>query len=228
MNKIAFLTGYLDKISSKNVLLIHGWNSNAKELKKLADMLKARGKIPKVLEYPYTLPGEKIVNDYIKPFLSNNEGADVVTHSAGGDLVRKAYNTGGVQKGRRTVMIAPPIGGSHLAKIKNILNKIIGKNDKFVEDLVPGSDFLKNIKPNKGDIAVIKGKWKGDGESIGARLKHTLVNIFNKNNDSILTDKQVSLPEASSYKTFPFSHSRLIEEPSVADSLVSYLDKGTF
>lgn len=237
MNKIAFLDGYMSK-EARNVLLIHGWNRGPEVFDALSKSLKSQGHTVQALSYPSTkLSAAEIADKYITPFLKSNQGADVVTHSAGGMLTRlAAQKDPSLLTGRRTVMVAPALGGSILAIIQRILNKIPGlekfkfkRFDPILTDLSPGSKTLKSIAdPIPGQVGVIRGTGSPTSKkTLQQKIEGKILDLFGKHDGVVLT-KHTDIPGAKSVAEVPYDHTPMLGEAEVIGKINDFLNKGRF
>lgn len=229
MNKEAFIRGYMHK-EAKNVLLIHGWNRGSEVFDTLAKKLAARGHTVKALDYPSnTLSATELAEKYIKPFLKKNKG-DIVAHSAGGMLTRIAGQDPKLLRNRRTVMVAPALGGSFLAMLKRIVDKLpfIGKKTApLLKDLTPWSGATKDMKPLAGEIGVITGTGS-PLKSTKDKIKSVLISIMGGKNDDVVAAKHSILPEAKSTVEVPYGHTDMLKKEDVAGKIDDFITKGRF
>lgn len=231
MNKLAYLSGYMSK-EARNVLLIHGFGGNSDIFENLVSRLEAAGHSTKALNYPSKEMGAtSLVDKYITPFLKKNKDADIVAHSAGGLLTRMVGEKNPeLLKNRRILMAAPATGGTPLANVQRLLNKIPFIKEKkeapILSDLVLGGHKGKPI--NKADVGLMVGSY-GDtkAESTMGKIKRALMNLRGKN-DGVLALRDIKLPEARVKKELPLGHADLVRSKTGVDNIVNFLTKGGF
>jgi len=227
-----------------DTLLIHGlYDSDDGNMKALADYLKKQGRTIQSIYYPsHGLSGDKVLSDYITPFINNNPGADIVTHSTGGLLTRMyGQQKGNTLKGRNIVMLAPPNQGTEAATntalIKTLLKFTPGVN-KFTKDIhqkkTPLLDTLDydhvqalKMKRIEGNISILVGN-----KTQKKNYKHYLNNIINDTRfttdeatDGVISPSEARLPEAKYFAEVPYGHTELLQKSDIHHKVLELLNE---
>ncbi len=206
------------------VVLIHGLGRRSGSLNIIADALHADGYRVCRVDYASTRHGPpellRQVTDAILECAQPDSTLHVVTHSLGGILLRGfALEHGDVLTGR-TVMLAPPNGGSELGDLvqrSGLLRAVLGPT---ATELGTGPLSLPNrLGPVLFDVGVIAGN----------RSLHPLGSfVLNGPNDGTVTEQNARVAGMRDFAAVHRAHSLIMRAPEVVAEVRAYLVTGCF
>ncbi len=206
------------------VVLIHGLGRRSGSMNKIADALHADGYRICRVDYLSTRGGPpelvRQVTDAILDCVQPGSALHVVTHSLGGILLRGFALEHGDKLTGRSVMLAPPNGGSELGDLvqrSGLLRATLGPT---ATELGTGPLSLPNrLGPVLFDLGVIAGD----------RSLHPLGTfILDGPNDGTVTVRGARVAGMRDFAVVPRAHSFIMRAPETVAEVRAYLATGCF
>lgn len=208
-------------MSARNVVLIHGLARGAASLWLAGRALARRGWVVHPLRYPSTrAPLEELVA-HLRALLARCVGpVDFVTHSMGGILLRAFLTQERPGELGRSVMLAPPNGGSELADLLGgvALYRWINGPAGMQLGTDPGS-FVRNLPPVDYPVGVIAGS-----RTANPLLSHFLP----RPNDGKVSVASTHVQGETDHLTLPVTHTYMMNNPKVIRQIAYFLEHGRF
>lgn len=211
-------------MTTKSVVLIHGFGGSRYTLKKLESHLKKQGYHTVNIGYPSLLKSiESLAKPTIEKALNrcpNSNTIHFVTHSMGAILLRYYLRDHTIDNIGRVVMLGPPNGGS---EIVDTLKKVPGSQlFKRLSGMQLGTgvnDIPKALGPTRLDVGIIAGN-RSINPFLAAMLPET--------NDSRVTLTNTRLEGMIDYLVLPVSHVLMLRNPTVIEQTLYFLQNGSF
>ncbi|MGE7546694.1 alpha/beta hydrolase [Sporosarcina newyorkensis] len=206
------------------VLLLHGFNKNSRDMKTLSTYLEEQGYHCRSLNLPLTrlefdksvLLVEQVLSEMA---LHKDARIHLVGHSTGGLLIRKVLKeTDNLAAIGRCVQIATPNHGSQLAYVAS---KIVGYTQYFRTLRSLHTTYIEQLNLSKDPPCPI-------GAIAGTRNHLWLGKLLEGDNDGRIELASVQYPGLTDFISVPYGHKEIHHQREVADLTVRFLKLGQF
>lgn len=208
----------------EQVLLLHGFTKNGRDMKTLATHLEKLGYECHSLNMPLTrrefdLSTTLVENALYDMACKKDTKIHLVGHSTGGLLLRNVLKeTEAMESIGRCVQIATPNGGSQLA---HIASKLKGCTDYFRTLKSLHTSYIQQLNlPDKTPFSI--------GGIAGTRNHLWLGKLIRGENDGLVELDSVHFPGLSDFITLPYGHKEIHHKPEVANLTARFLQVGHF
>ncbi|MGO1367849.1 esterase/lipase family protein [Senegalia sp. (in: firmicutes)] len=215
-------------MSSKKVVLVHGYFRTYRDMKILKKYLMELGYKVVRANLPLTFyeidKGVEEFSDFIKDIIKNlgkDEKISLVGHSTGGLVIRKFIldNRNLIKYIENCVLIATPNKGNEIAEFVVENFKIFPEIFKTIKSLHP--EKVKTIKPL--DSTPIKiGAIAGNEESIILRP------FFDCENDGKVSVDSVKYEDIDDFIILPYNHYEIHKRKETAKYVAKFIETGKF
>ncbi|MGO1819614.1 MAG: esterase/lipase family protein [Senegalia sp. (in: firmicutes)] len=215
-------------MSSKKVVLVHGYFRTYRDMKILKKYLMELGYKVVRANLPLTFyeidKGVEEFSDFIKDIIKNlgkDEKISLVGHSTGGLVIRKFIldNRNLIKYIENCVLIATPNKGNEIAEFVVENFKIFPEIFKTIKSLHP--EKVKTIKPL--DSTPIKiGAIAGNEESIILRP------FFDCENDGNVSVDSVKYEDIDDFIILPYNHYEIHKRKETAKYVAKFIETGKF
>ncbi|MGO3168964.1 esterase/lipase family protein [Senegalia sp. (in: firmicutes)] len=215
-------------MSSKKVVLVHGYFRTYRDMKILKKYLMELGYKVVRANLPLTFyeidKGVEEFSDLIKDIIKNlgkDEKISLVGHSTGGLVIRKFIldNRNLIKYIENCVLIATPNKGNEIAEFVVENFKIFPEIFKTIKSLHP--EKVKTIKPL--DSTPIKiGAIAGNEESIILRP------FFDCENDGKVSVDSVKYEDIDDFIILPYNHYEIHKRKETAKYVAKFIETGKF
>jgi len=212
---------------NKNVVLIHGFMRNSKDMQPLKENLDTLGYEGILVNLPLTYQRfehsvsllEGILEDRLLN-LRKREKIHLVGHSTGGLVIRNwLATTKHISKVDKCVLMATPNQGSELADIAGKYFPLLPGVCKALASLQS-----RNVKelPTLGNLPVEIGAIAGDNNNF------LLGRLLKGENDGRVTVESVRIAGLKDFKVLPFGHHEIHKKYETALLVDQFLQTGSF
>ncbi|MEX0716704.1 MAG: alpha/beta fold hydrolase [Planctomycetaceae bacterium] len=216
----------LPPMTGKAVVLVHGIVRSSKSLGAIGDRLKREGYQVFGFDYPSTRISIDEAAEYLHSALSSLEGIeqiDLVVHSMGGLVVRACLAEHEDERLRRMVMIAVPNTGAHMADrmengvLRGPFRLVMGEaGGQMVRD---EEGFVRKLPIPEFEFGIIAGA-RGIDEGYNP--------LIPGDDDGTVAVESTKLPGAADFMMAHGLHSFLMNDETVVDAAVRFLQTGKF
>ena len=207
-------------------VLLHGLARTARSMRPLAEAIAARGTPAVAVDYPSrafpiaTLAPEAVDRGVAACIDAGATRIDVVTHSMGGILVRRALADAPLPALGRVVMLAPPNAGSEVVDALRDVPGFAAFNGPAGLELGTGPDAVPaRLGPTGVDLGIVAGR-----RSINPLLSLLLPNP----DDGKVSAARTRLAGMCGWLLVPASHPLIMRRRLVLDETVAWLETGRF
>lgn len=208
----------------EQVLLLHGFTRNARDMRTISSHLEHRGFHCSSLDLPLTrLEFDRsiyLVEKQMYDMASqNNKPVHLVGHSTGGLIIRKVLQETELNDSiGRCVQIATPNRGSQLA---HVASKIKGYTEYYRTLLSLNPTYIEQLKmPDVTPYSI--------GAIAGTRNHLLLGKLIKGANDGRVELDSVNYPGLKDFITLPYGHNEIHHKKEVAELTARFLQTGHF
>lgn len=214
------------KYNSECVIILHGLARTKYSMRAMETELQKKGYKTVNTGYPSTSKSiAAIADDEVTTAVRSctrtlSSRIHFVTHSMGGIVVRYYLQSHTLPEGSRTVMLAPPNGGSELADKMKELPPYQWLNGPAGQELGTESSSTPNrLKPVNIEIGVIAGN---------SSLNPFYSSLIPGEDDGKVAVEKAKLQEMADFLVVPNSHSFIMNDSEVIRQTLHFIESGRF
>ena len=207
-------------------VLLHGRARPSASMRPLAEAIAARGTPAVGVDYPSrAFPVAALAPEAVGLGLeacraTGADRIDVVTHSMGAILVRRAFADGAPPDLGRVVMLGPPNAGSEVVDALGDVPGFAALNGPAGLELGTGPDAVPaGLGPTAMDVGIVSG-----GRSINPLLSLLLPNP----DDGKVSAARTRLDGMCGWLPVAATHPLMMRKPSVVEETLAWLETGRF